>query len=102
VHIGWTSRHLFFRTRVNSLDTVATGIQIITVSGSYEMAILLPTAPGNLLATVYSDSFFNLPVRNELRDIDFSCVDQASYPVTGQEAFSLRWSGFFKPTQSAV
>jgi len=102
IHIGWSSPQNFFRTPVTTVDASSTGIQIITVSGTYQLTVLLPSLPGNLIATVYSDSFFNRPIRNELRVIDFSSADMASYPVSGKEAFGLRWSGLFKPTKSAV
>jgi hypothetical protein len=75
---------------------------MITVSGTYQLNVLLATLPGNLMATVYSDSFFKGAVRNELSSVDFSCANAASYPVIGKDAFGLRWSGFFKPTKSAM
>ena len=93
---------MFLRTAVRNVDFSLTGIQIITVSGIYQMTVLLPRSPGNLIATVYSDSLFIRPVRNELRNVDFSCADMASYPVVGKDTFSLRWSGLFKATKTAL
>ena len=102
IQIGWASPLHFFRTPVRTVEALPTGIQMITVSGTYQLSVLLPSLPGNLIATVYSDSFFIRPIRNELRDIDFSSANMASYPVSGKEAFSLRWSGLFKPSKSAL
>lgn len=102
VHLGWSSSQSFFRTPVRYVDESLSGIQIITVSGIYQLTVLLPISPGNLIATVYSDSQFIRPVRSELRNVDFSCADRASYPVIGNDAFSLRWSGLFRPTKSGV
>jgi len=102
IFIGWSSSQVFLRTAVRNVDSSFTGTQIITVSGVYQMAVLLPRSPGNLIATVYSDSLFNRPVRHELRSVDFSCADMASYPVVGKDTFSLRWSGLFKPTKTAL
>jgi hypothetical protein len=87
---------------VSILDSIPTGIYIITVSGTYEMTVLLPTYPGSLIATVYSDAFFIGAVRNEEWTVDFSCLDMASYLVSGKEAFSVKWMGFFKPTKSSM
>jgi hypothetical protein len=102
IHIAVSSPNHFFRTRVSILDTVPTGIHIITVSGTYEMTVLLPRQPGSLIATVYSDAFFIGAVRNEFWTVDFSCSDIMSYPVSGKEAFSVKWMGFFKPTKSSM
>jgi hypothetical protein len=102
VHIAVSSPSHFFRARVSIVDSVPTGIHIITVSGTYEMSVLLPTHPGSLVATVYSDAFFIGAVRNELWIIDFSCSNMASYPVSGKEAFSVKWMGFFKPTKTSM
>jgi hypothetical protein len=87
---------------VRNADSSFSGIQIITTSGTYQLTVLLPLSRGNLIATVYSDSSFIRPVRNEQRNVDFSCADKASYPVIGKDTFSLRWSGLFHATKTAL
>lgn len=102
VHISLSSPQTFVRTQVKSLDAVPTAHHVLTVSGTYQLAVMLPALPGNLIATLYSDSFFIRPVRNEFGTVDFSCADMSMYPISGKEAFGYRWSGFFKPTMSSV
>jgi hypothetical protein len=90
------------RTQVQVLDSLPTGIQIITLSGIYQLNVLLPKFSGNLFATFYSDAFFHHPLRNELSNVDFSSANAGSNPVKGKVDFSVKWSGLFKPTKSAT